>query len=226
MRARQTVLLLLPCVLSFAPQPFHHRATRRLRATEPSDVELDPADEDAAPILLKDPKTKRSIECYPHSYAKIPDDAMQYVVAVPCDPCIEICAVDPESDALTTIEIDSALMEMIYPVARQLLAEDELELVNSATTLTLSGDLEVDEEDLDDEGFEQDLELASFEYENDEYAIIKVGMPLMLVAQALDLETGNSPEGYTLLDDQANERVSALLQAELDSQFGIDIEDE
>ena len=71
--------------------------------------------------------------------------------------------VEPDTDSLTPIEVETALMEMILPVAAQLLAEDDLELVESAVTLTLRGDLEVDEEDLDEEGFEQDLELAAFE---------------------------------------------------------------
>jgi len=167
---------------------------------------------------------------YESSLANIPaaglGDTSQYVVAVPCDPCVEICMVEPDTDSLTPIEVETALMEMILPVAAQLLAEDDLELVESAVTLTLRGDLEVDEEDLDEEGFEQDLELAAFEYEGDEYAIIKVGMPLFLVAKAPDLETGIGPDGFELLGDEENERLATLIQAELDLQFGIEISEE
>ena len=68
--------------------------------------------------------------------------------------------------------------------------------------------------------------LLLLQYEGDEYAIIKVGMPLFLVAKAPDLETGIGPDGFELLGDEENERLATLIQAELDLQFGIEISEE
>jgi hypothetical protein len=49
-------------------------------------------------------------------------------------------------------------------------------------------------------------------------------MPLLLIAKASSAEVGASEVGYELLQDEENERVSALIQVELNSQFDIQVE--
>lgn len=71
---------------SFPSLPVHHRFKATASA---QDCTLSEAEDDASPVLLKDLKTGRTIECYVHSLAKLSGDDSQYVVAVPCDPCGE-----------------------------------------------------------------------------------------------------------------------------------------
>ncbi len=101
--------------------------------------ELEEADDDADPVVLRSTKTGRVIECYLHSLAKIDKDPAQYIVAVPCDPCVEICQINKKTDELKTIDEEDLKMDALFPIAAALLEEDELTLVRSATTLTLQG---------------------------------------------------------------------------------------
>ena len=117
-------------------------------------------------MVLRDVANSRVIECFLHSHAAVEGDSNKYVVAIPADPCIDICVVSEGTDELVTVDPDDAEMDKIFPIAKQMLAEDDLELVRSATTLTLQGDLELDSDDEDDddeEGEYPDEELASFE---------------------------------------------------------------
>ena len=144
---------------------------------------------------------------------------------------MEICRINAQTDELVTIDEEDAQMDDLFPVAEALLAEDDLFLYRSATTLTLQGDLELDsdiseDDEADDKGFPDDEELASFEHKGAEYCIIKVGMPLMLVGKATLGGNDEQMAEFALLDDETNERVSTAIQAELDLQFDIQIEGE
>jgi len=52
--------------------------------------------------------------------------------------------------------------------------------------------------------------------------MIVVGMPLLLIAKA----TAESTSEYVLLNDGENERVATAIQAQLDAEFDIQIEED
>lgn len=129
----------------------------------------------------------------------------------------------------------------------------DLTLVRSATTLTLQGYIDDDEDDEEendgDEGIskgedkisvvteggdddndddeedededDEDEELGSFEYKNREFCIIKVGMPLLIIGRQSE-PSEEAP--YIILDGDENDRISALIQDELDKQFDVKVE--
>lgn len=101
------------------------------------EVDLDPADPDADPVVLRDVATNRAIECFLHSYCTVTGEADKFVVGIPVDPCVDICEVDSKTDELITLDPDGKDMDAIFPVAAALLAEDDLTLLRSATTVTL-----------------------------------------------------------------------------------------
>ena len=56
-----------------------------------------------------------------------------------------ICFFD-DDESLIPIDVDDEAMDELYAVAASLLEEEDLFLQRTATTLTLQGDLEVDED--------------------------------------------------------------------------------
>lgn len=100
-------------------------------------MDLNPADPDADPVVLRDAATGRAIECYLHSYATVAGERDKFVVGIPVDPCVDICQVDAQTDELITLDPDGADMDEMFPVAAALLAEDDLTLLRSATTVTM-----------------------------------------------------------------------------------------
>jgi hypothetical protein len=172
------------------------------------------------PVVLRDVKG-RAIECYVHSHVQmVGDEDTRYIVGVPCDPCIEICEVGDNEEVYTIDESDDR-MDLLFPVAAALLEEDDLFLARSAATLTLQGDLEMDE---DSNSLVEDEELASFEYEGAEYCILRIVAPLLLVAKAG--ETGAPSTEWELLQGGELAEISTYVQIELDDQFDIVTESE
>lgn len=100
-------------------------------------MDLDPADPNADPVVLRDAATGRAIECFLHSYAAVAGEPDKYVVGIPVDPCVDICKVDTDTDELITLDPDDKDMDAVFPVAAALLAEDDLTLLRSATTVTM-----------------------------------------------------------------------------------------
>ncbi len=85
-------------------------------------------------------------------------------------------------------------------------------------------DLDEDSDDLDSDEFDDDEELGTFEFKNKNYAIIKVGMPLLLIAKAVPFEDDPEDLEYILLEGEENENISLIIQSELDKQFNIQAE--
>lgn len=81
-----------------------------------------------------------------------------------------------------------------------------------------------EDEDEDEDEFDDDEEIGTFEYKNKKFAIIKVGMPLLLIAKAVPFEEDPEEMDYVLLEGEENERISLIIQSELDKQFNIQAE--
>jgi hypothetical protein len=143
---------------------------------------------DAPTVVLTD-DTGRSLNCYiEHS---IDIEGQDYVFLLPVDSPVEIFAWQEEGDEEEAIPVeDEAEIERIFPIARAVLQEQNLELKRTAVTLTVEGDLpELNEEDLEvadeaDSGEQEELQLlASFYDEEQEYAIYAPLDPFFILAK-------------------------------------------
>jgi hypothetical protein len=57
----------------------------------------------------------------------------------PCDDVVGLVCFDPDSGAPELIDPDSKLMDDIFPAAAALFEEDDIELMRTASVLTMQG---------------------------------------------------------------------------------------
>lgn len=142
-------------------------------------------------ITLAD-ETGKSLECYVEHSLEV--DEQEYFLLLPVDSPVEIFAwqTDGEGEEAVLVEDDETI-EQIFSTAQAVLSEQNLVLKNTAYALTASGELPpVEESDiftLEIEDDEADLEpeqlqlLASFYWEEQEYAIYTPLDPLLFFAR-------------------------------------------
>lgn len=63
----------------------------------------------------------------------------QRQVLHPCDEVVALVGFDPDSGAPELIDPDSKLMDELFPVAAALFEEDDVELMRTASVLTMQG---------------------------------------------------------------------------------------
>lgn len=162
-------------------------------------------------------------------------DRQQFVLLLPLDSPVEIFAWDEEEDKDPELVHDEAEIEAIFPVAKAVLAEQNLLLQRTAVTLTVTGELPdpdepFDDEDLEDEdngldpGWGNDLNgtgdgeveefqlLARFFYHEQEYGVYAPLDPLFILAR---LDDQGQPH---LLSPEEFERLEPLMP-ELERQL-------
>ena len=181
-----------------------------------------PNDEPLAFIDLFGPGEPRWIDVDPDYIIQL--NGVEYTVGVPCDYSVAICYYD-DDDQLVPVDIDSELMDDIFPICKDIIQEefgDELVLARTPQTLTLVGELEegeseddgsddaydefIDENDIPDED-EEDVEmLLAFEVDSVEYNLVKLLDPVMLVAKR------DSQNRYLILDEEESETVLPQLE--------------
>jgi len=149
-----------------------------------------------------------------------------YVLLLPLDSPVEIFAWDDDEDEDPEIVQDEAEIEAIFPLAKAVLAEQNLLLQRTAVTLTVTGelpdpdeifddedDLENDEDDFEDR-WEDDLNgaggadveefqlLARFFYHEQEYGVYAPLDPLFILARLDDQGQPHliSPEEFERLE--------------------------
>lgn len=71
-------------------------------------------EDDDTPIPFFDKEKNQFIECYADSIATV--DGVKYTIGSPCDTSVAICYFD-ENEELIPIELDSELMDDIFPQA-------------------------------------------------------------------------------------------------------------
>lgn len=160
----------------------------------------------------------RELECYVERSLYLEDQ--EYLLLLPVDAAIEIFAVQPQGEDEEAIPIeDEAIIDQIFSTAEAVLAEQNLILKRTAVALTVAGELPAVEDteiftlEVDDEA--QGLEpeqlqlLASFYYEDQEYAIYTLLDPLLFFAR---LNSSGQPE---LLSQEEIEKVQPLLADQL-----------
>lgn len=173
-----------------------------------------PEAEENVPIPFLDRAGSSFIECYADSFVTI--DGTEYTIGIPCDYCVALCYVENEN--LIPVELDDKLMDDVFPVAENIVAEEfgeDLVLQRTPQTLTLVGELEDDDEDDDDDDAgeedgedeaysgEEEVELLlSFEHREKEFSLVRLLDPVLLVGKT-------DPEG---------DHIRALLTAEESSK--------
>ena len=155
------------------------------------------------------------IECYADCTAEI--DGVEYTIAVPCDYAVSICYASPEDpDELIPIEVsDTERMDDVFPIAEAIVAEEygeDLVLQRTPETLTLVGELELDDEDDDEEENEEDEVdvLLSFEHRGQEYQLVRMLDPILLVGKKNDANDGM--ETRLLLTPEESDAVMPTLE--------------
>ena len=211
------ILLLISQISAFIPRiPFPFPLNQRLQTEQSSGcvlvrrsakkrkVEEDEdgvyltrvSDEDeGVPIPFVDTSGNSFIDCYADSIAAI--SGVQYTIGVPCDYCVALCYYD-DTDNLVPVELNDKLLDDIFPVAENIVAEEfgeELVLQRTPQTLTLVGELEEDddEDEDDDENDDEDDELytgeeevevlLSFEHRGTEFNLVRLLDPVLLVGK-------------------------------------------
>ena len=166
--SRNTWLLLLAAVArGWAPLP-RIAAPRTLRRA----VDFRLAEDEAAPIALRCPRTGRTIDCYPGCFMRLEDAGEWYVVATPCDQPVAFApSIDDDDDdeSWVIIQDDDERMDAVFAVAEQAVGEEleDCSMVRSALFPTLRGDLDDQLEDEDDEGAD-DAAFGMLDEEGDE----------------------------------------------------------
>jgi len=149
-------------------------------------------EDDDQVIAFMDTTGERGIDCYIDSYATVDD--VEYAIGSPCDYAVALCYFEGD-EQLVPIELDDPLMEEIFPIAEEIIEDEfgeELVLLRTPQTLTLVGELEeseMDGEDEDDFGdgvneSEEEVEiLISFEEDGQEYHLVRLLDPVLLVGK-------------------------------------------
>ncbi|MDA0268182.1 MAG: DUF3727 domain-containing protein [Cyanobacteria bacterium] len=173
------------------------------------------AQEDST-VTLRD-ETGRSLSCQVEQTFEV-DDAM-FGLLLPIDTPIEVFAWSKEEgveddDDETLVDVEDEEIEVLFPTAYAVLAEQNLTLQKTAVTLTVAGELpDVDEEDCftleindllsqEDEATSEDFQiLATFFHEDVEYTICTPVDPLLIFARLLSDGTAQvvPPEEFELL---------------------------
>ena len=165
-------------------------------------------------VVVKDDQG-RELLCFLEQL--IPLDGQDYALLTPVD--TPVCLFRLSDDEEPELMDPTDASEPVLSTAEVVLQEHELNLVRSAVTLTVAGELdEPDPEDLDLEGEEDDEDdaetyelLVSFLVAEQEYGLYIPLDPFFVVAR---LENGNAQ----LVEGDEFERVQPRIEAELDDR--------
>mmetsp|Transcript_22930 Transcript_22930/g.33842 ORF Transcript_22930/g.33842 Transcript_22930/m.33842 type:complete len:230 (+) Transcript_22930:127-816(+) len=200
------VNLLLP---SRRPMMMLLQAENKLTTIEDQDAVI------ANPIAFLDPKDSENvIMCYVDAVALI--DNVEYSVGYPCNHPVDVAYADEEGgheDGLVPLESDDPLLDELFPMCKYMLEEEypfDLTLCRTPATLTVEGDLGI-EEDADDEGDDEGAPVAdvllTLEHKGKEYKLVRPTDSLLLVGK----EKEGNMEQRTLLDDKESDVVMPTL---------------
>jgi len=141
-------------------------------------------------ITIKD-DAGRSLDCFVERELDIDD--VEYFLLLPVDHPIEIFAWEEDGEFSDAVFLEEEEIDLIFPDAQAVLAEQNLVLKRTAFTLTVAGELppvdeetlltiEVEDDDIDLEP-EEYQPLATFYHEEEEFGIYTPRDPLLLFAR-------------------------------------------
>ena len=151
--------------------------------------------QDGPTITLKD-ESGQPLVCQVEQTFEIA--GQQYVLLLPVDTPVEIFRWEEEEsgESESLMDISDSQIELLFPIARAVLAEQDLVLQHTAITLTVAGEIPEPEEDdcftleIGEEAAEEDelaseafQMLATFFHEEIEYTVCTPTDPLLFFAQ-------------------------------------------
>lgn len=138
-------------------------------------------------------------------------DGQEYVLLLPVDSPVEIVAWQEDGDEEEAIPVENdSDIDLLFPIAKVVLEEQNLMLKRSAVTLTVEGELPeaVEEEEFDPESddYEEELQfLASFYYEEQEFGVYAPLDPFFILAK---IDAKGEPK---LLSPEELEKIEPML---------------
>ncbi|MEB3295756.1 MAG: DUF3727 domain-containing protein [Synechococcales bacterium] len=132
---------------------------------------------DAPTVTLTD-EMGLTLDCYVEHTLEV--DGRSYALLLPVDSTIEIVSwqEDGDEDEEAVLVEDPAEIDLIFPTAKAVLAEQNLVLKRTAVVLTVEGELpdledeEYGESDYDEDEDQEELQLlANFFHDKQEYAV-------------------------------------------------------
>ncbi len=151
---------------------------------------------DGETVVLTD-ETGRTITCTIERFLEV--DSQEYALLLPIDAPVEIFAWqsdDAEDEEALPVENDEDI-DILFPIAKAVLEEQNLTLKRTAVVLTVEGDLpDLDEEEdyaltsASEEEVEELQFLASFYHEKQEFAVYAPLDPCFILAR---MDKDNQP---------------------------------
>ena len=166
-----------------------------------------------APTLLLKDSIGNELFCYLEQIVNI--EEKEYALLTPVDTPVTLFKIDENGEPELIEKIDKD--EQILKNADAVLQEHDLNLVRSAVTLTVSGELdEPVYDDLEEENLDEDTEtyelLVNFNVFDAEYGLYIPLDPFFIVGQ---LENNAA----LLIEDEEFDRIQPLIEAELEKSI-------
>ena len=164
---------------------------------------------EAPTILLKD-SSNNELFCYLEQLVNV--ENKEYALLTPVDTPVTLFKINDKDEPELIEKIEKN--EQILKNADAVLQEHDLNLVRSAVTLTVSGELEepvyddLEEADINDESETYEL-LVNFNVLNDEYGLYIPLDPFFIVGK-IENQTA------ILIEDEEFDRVQPLIESELE----------
>lgn len=146
---------------------------------------------DAAEIVTLIDEEGRSLQCYIEQSLEL--DEYNYLLLLPVDSPVIIVAWDEESDKPNQLVEEPEEIEAVFADAKAVLAEQDLTLLHTAFTLTVTGELPpLEEEKIINFKFDQEdlylepeelQQLTHFYYQEQKYSIYTPLTPLLFFAR-------------------------------------------
>ena len=167
---------------------------------------------DEVPTLLVKDAQGSDLLCFLEQV--VPLEGNEYALLTPVDTPVSLFQLidDQDPKLIETIEKNEPILE----VADVVLQEHDLKLVRSASTLTVSGELdepepeEIEEEDIDDESETYEL-LVNFRVESNEYGLYIPLDPFFIVGKLEDGEV-------KLVEGEEFDKIQSGIEAELEER--------
>lgn len=185
------------------------------------EIQMNGLPEDEETVVLTD-EAGRTITCSVERYLEV--ENQEYVLLLPIDSPVEIFVwegEDEDDEEAIPVE-DEDEIDTLFSTAKAVLEEQNLTLKRTAVVLTVEGELpELDEADElgevaaeeDDDGAEELQYLASFYYEEQEFAIYAPLDPCFILAR---LDSDNQPH---LLSADELQKLEPMLEIIEDQLF-------
>jgi len=166
---------------------------------------------DVSTILLKDKKGS-DLLCFLEQVIEI--EEAEYALLTPVDTPVSLFLLDDEKDPELIEKVEKN--EQILEVADVVLQEHELNLVRSAVTLTVSGELDEPEiEELEDDYYDEESEtyelLVTFKVKGNEYGLYIPLDPFFIVGK-------NINGVMTLVEDKEFDRIQEKIEKALEER--------